>query len=108
MLTGGNQSLHDVLAALEARLEQRFDELNDEIAHYPSPIARCDEQLTKLIEQRSECLGHLRAVRAIRATDAALDCGSSPPALVNLLRGYAYPEDAEERALVAHLKAIAS
>ena len=33
--------------------EQRIAELSEEIRNYPTPIARCDEQLTALIEQRS-------------------------------------------------------
>jgi hypothetical protein len=37
-------------------LEQRIAELSEEIRHYPTPIARCDEQLTALIEQRSKLL----------------------------------------------------
>jgi hypothetical protein len=35
-------------------LEERIAQLSDEIRHYPTPIARCDEQLTALIEQRSK------------------------------------------------------
>ena len=35
-------------------LEQRIAELSREIRDYPTPIARCDEQLTALIEQRKD------------------------------------------------------
>jgi chorismate mutase len=35
-------------------LEERIAELSEEIRSYPTPIARCDEQLTALIEQRKE------------------------------------------------------
>ena len=34
----------------------RIDELSREIREYPTPIARCDEQLTALIEERSRLL----------------------------------------------------
>jgi chorismate mutase len=34
----------------------RIDELSEEIRNYPTPIARCDEQLTGLIEERSRLL----------------------------------------------------
>jgi hypothetical protein len=37
-------------------LEQRIADLSDEIRRYPTPIARCDEQLTALIEQRAQLL----------------------------------------------------
>ena len=41
-------------------LEQRLAELSDEIRHYPTPIARCDEQLAELLERRSRVLAELR------------------------------------------------
>jgi hypothetical protein len=34
----------------------RIDELSREIREYPTPIARCDEQLTALIEERARLL----------------------------------------------------
>jgi hypothetical protein len=34
-------------------IRRRIEELSEEIRHYPTPIARCDEQLTALIEERS-------------------------------------------------------
>jgi hypothetical protein len=40
-------------------LGRRIDELSEEIRHYPTPIARCDEQLTALIEERSRLLHEL-------------------------------------------------
>ncbi|MEW6688234.1 MAG: hypothetical protein AB1452_03975 [Pseudomonadota bacterium] len=40
-------------------LEQRIAELSEEIRRYPTPIARCDEQLTALIEERSLLLNSL-------------------------------------------------
>ena len=40
-------------------LEQRIAELSEEIRSYPTPIARCDEQLTALLEQRSKLICEL-------------------------------------------------
>ncbi|HEX6690635.1 MAG TPA: hypothetical protein VF110_05735 [Burkholderiales bacterium] len=40
-------------------LEQRIAELSAEIRSYPTPIARCDEQLTALIEQRARLIFEL-------------------------------------------------
>ena len=37
----------------------RIDELSREIRDYPTPIARCDEQLTALIEERARLLREL-------------------------------------------------
>jgi len=44
---------------MKADLERRIAELNAEIRHYPTPIARCDEQLAGLIEERSRLLNEL-------------------------------------------------
>ena len=38
---------------MSAGLARRIEELSREIRHYPGPIARCDEQLTALLEERS-------------------------------------------------------
>ena len=37
-------------------LERRIAALSDEIRNYPTPIARCDEQLTDLIERRARLI----------------------------------------------------
>ena len=47
--------------AIRADLARRWREVDDEIRHYPTPIARCDVQLPALIETRDE----LRQLRAI-------------------------------------------
>jgi hypothetical protein len=39
---------------MRAHLEQRLQALSDEVRHYPTPIARCDEQLTALLETRAD------------------------------------------------------
>jgi hypothetical protein len=44
-----------------ADLQRAIDRLSDEIRRYPTPIARCDEQLTALIEQRSLLLSRLNS-----------------------------------------------
>jgi hypothetical protein len=40
-------------------IARRIEELSDEIRHYPTPIARCDEQLTALLDERSRLLNLL-------------------------------------------------
>jgi len=45
-------------------LEQRLAELSSEIRHYPTPIARCDDQLLDLLERRSQVLARLRELDA--------------------------------------------
>jgi predicted component of type VI protein secretion system len=39
---------------MRTHLERRLLALSDEVRHYPTPIARCDEQLTALLEARTE------------------------------------------------------
>ena len=41
-------------------IERRIAELSAEIRNYPTPIARCDEQLTALIEERAILLEKLK------------------------------------------------
>ena len=40
-------------------IARRIEELSAEIRNYPTPIARCDEQLTELIDERSRLLSLL-------------------------------------------------
>jgi len=40
-------------------LQRRLDELNREIRTYPGPIARCDEHLPALLEERSKIMAAL-------------------------------------------------
>jgi len=44
-----------------AGLQQRIAELSLEIRNYPTPIARCDEQLTQLLEERARLMAQLEA-----------------------------------------------
>jgi hypothetical protein len=37
---------------MRAHLERRLQALSEEVRQYPTPIARCDEQLTALLEAR--------------------------------------------------------
>ena len=44
-------------------LQRRLDAVCEEIRRYPTPIARCDEQLTALIEERSRLFSSLEQQR---------------------------------------------
>ncbi len=52
---------------LRAHLERRVAHLNEEISRYPTPIARCDEQLGALLEQRSALYGRLTRMDELAA-----------------------------------------
>ena len=62
---------------MSAWAERRIAELCEEIRHYPGPIARCDEQLTALIEERSRLLSQLEkqtcGAEALWANDGGFD-----------------------------------
>jgi len=66
MTPAADDFIRDV-ARVRDDLARRWRDVDDEIRHYPTPIARCDVQLTALIEARDE----LRQLRAI-ADDARL------------------------------------
>jgi hypothetical protein len=52
--------------AIRAYLERRGAALSEAVRNYPTPIARCDEQLPALLESRREVL------RLLEEPDAAL------------------------------------
>jgi hypothetical protein len=54
------QSPDALLQSLRERLEARAAELAEEVSRYPSPIARCDDQLPGLIEARSRAMALAR------------------------------------------------
>ena len=45
-----------------ADLRRRIDALSREIRSYPTPIARCDEQLAGLLEERARLIAALAAL----------------------------------------------
>ena len=44
---------------MSAHLKQRLAELNEVIRHYPGPIARCDQHLPALLEERARLMAEL-------------------------------------------------
>jgi hypothetical protein len=101
-------ALRDALAALESMLARRTATLMDEVAHYPTPIARCDEQLTKLIEQRTQAVSQLRAVRELSAAAQTTASRDWLARVSSWLDDYPSTDDADEAASIAHLRSAAS
>jgi hypothetical protein len=93
---------------LKIYFDRRSKELSDEVRNYPTPIARCDEQLTKLIEQRSGAINELK--RLLQAVPAR----SGPPGRrlaaleAYLMLPHACPDDEVEIALRSRLRAAVS
>jgi hypothetical protein len=54
--------------ALRDRLEAHSLELHNEVHTYPTPIARCDEQLTQAIEARDAAFRRLRVATELDGT----------------------------------------
>jgi len=63
----GPAAVQAIWAELKRHLERRVTQLNEEIRRYPTPIARCDEQLGALLEQRAALLGRLKQMDGIDA-----------------------------------------
>jgi len=88
-------------------LERQCAALSEEVRDYPTPIARCDEQLTRLIERRGRAFDALK-----RVADAAPPrTGRSTLGWRSRLQAYlAMPDgavdDAEERGLRARLREL--
>lgn len=85
----GPAAVQTIWAELKGRLEQRLTQLNEEIRRYPTPIARCDEQLGALLEQRAALFGRLKQLDGfdaaarkrqnhMRQIHAVLDLPSDP------------------------------
>ena len=49
---------------MHTELDAAIATLSEEIRHYPTPIARCDEQLTELLERRARLLAERECAAA--------------------------------------------
>ncbi|MES2102434.1 MAG: hypothetical protein V4634_00330 [Pseudomonadota bacterium] len=91
---------------LRAYLERLGKDLSEEVHSYPTPIARCDVQLTKLIEQRRLAMDLLRRIAEVDQADLP---SLSPPLLAAMEAFLLAPEfdrgDQAETVLRARLKA---
>jgi hypothetical protein len=64
-------TIDEAWRALRAHLEARARELADEVRHYPGPIARCDDQLPALIEERARAWELARCAEAVEGERSA-------------------------------------
>jgi chromosome segregation ATPase len=75
-----DRSIPALWAELRRHLERRIAQLNSEISHYPTPIARCDQHLAALLEQRSTLYGRLQEMDELAAAIRALEAFLASPA----------------------------
>src|SRR5512138_2366342 len=61
--------------ALRSHLDARARELVAEVRAYPGPIARCDDQLPRLLEERTRALEAARRAAELDAMKATLPDG---------------------------------
>ncbi len=100
--------IREAWAALRSHLESRSRELNEEIRRYPTPIARCDEQLTKLLEQRAQALTQLSLIDEAGLEKLPQSDRPSLSSVEKIIRSYAPGDDEAGLALVSRLKAALS
>jgi hypothetical protein len=94
---------------LKACLERRGKELSEEVRNYPTPIARCDEQLTKLIEQRTRAFDRLKRLIEVGPLPKGRAAGSWLAALDGFLMSpQAATDDAREIAIQSRIRAALS
>jgi chorismate mutase len=79
-------------AALGVQLRARADALAREVRDYPTPIARCDDQLTGLLERRTRLFDAAARLEALAANGAIDDSAQALGALEACAAGLA-PDD---------------
>lgn|SRR5262252_2023951 len=99
-----SMSIGHAWAALHAHFEERSKALSAEVRSYPTPIARCDEQLTKLIEQRDNALQRLNLVRQISSA-SNLGAKSLAPIWEFVDKHWSNSDDPQESDLLRRLRA---
>ena len=80
MAGAGSGEFRALWAELKAHLEQRAKRLNEEISRYPTPIARCDQHLAALLEQRAATYGRLNRLETLPADTRELEAFLAAPA----------------------------
>jgi len=63
--------IESLCSALRKYLERQVELLNEEVRNYPTPIARCDDQLTGLLEQRASAAAQLQRLSSVADQDLA-------------------------------------
>jgi hypothetical protein len=103
-VVAATDSISEPWDALRCHLEARFRQRCDELRHYPTPIARCDDQLPKLIEQRDHARAELERMTAIATTGT----GATANAALRFLAAATPTDDDTEIMLRSRVKAAAS
>ena len=100
-----NDTIASTWATLRAHLEAKTRALNAEVHSYPQPIARCDDQLPKLLEQRGRAVEQLKLVDAVGPMPASNVADWEREVVAFLKRPDAATDDDIEAALHTRLRA---
>jgi hypothetical protein len=100
--TASSREIAAAWTALRDYLARLGRELSDEVRHYPSPIARCDVQLTKLIEERTRAIEQLRV---LTGSDPRRSQGALASLESLLVQPQVHPDDELEGAIRSRLSA---
>lgn len=103
-----NNAIAATWATLRTHLEAKTRALNAEVHSYPSPIAHCDDQLPKLLEQRGRAVEQLKLVDALGPMPAGHAADWERKVVVFLKRPDAATDDDIEAALHARLRTALS
>jgi len=66
-----SELIESLCRAVREYLERQVELLTEEVRRYPTPIARCDDQLTGLLEQRASALAQLQRLHLLADQDLA-------------------------------------
>ncbi|HUL63370.1 MAG TPA: hypothetical protein VLW55_02030 [Burkholderiaceae bacterium] len=99
------EDVDDAWAALRECLEARSRELHDELCTYPTPIARCDEQLTRVLEERDAAFRGLRLATELETSRTGI---SRAQWLRRLRQFAAHLEGDDARVGAAHARLMAA
>ena len=107
--TDPETTVEGALTALGSYLATRAEALKDEVRRYPTPIARCDDQLPKLLAERGRVVEQLHAVESLQRFGPGEPAAARKKLLGEILAPAAYAaEDDFENALRGKLaKALA-
>jgi chorismate mutase len=72
-----SELIESLCSALREYLERRVELLNEEVRNYPTPIARCDDQLTGLLEQRAGAAAQLQRLSSLSDQDLSRADGAA-------------------------------
>jgi hypothetical protein len=93
-----DDSVAALCASLEARLRDRVSELAQAVRNYPTPIARCDDQLTGLLERRRRVREARNQLQALGADvgDGGLQEAASALAMLDACISALAPGDLDD------------